>query len=220
MATKSNTEITADVLAELAWDPAVAITGADVITSNGMVTLFGTVASYSGKYAATDAAYRVRGVLGVTNDIVVDPSAQGVRTDAAIQADVRGALTLDNEVPLDRLGVAVYDGLVTLTGNLDHYYQRAAAARDARQIAGVKGVVDAITVISPGAIADDVEARIARAFSRNGKLVDDHVRAAVAGTTVTLGGTVRTWSEYDEAAAAAWRAPGVRDVENQITVTH
>ena len=84
----------------------------------------------------------------------------------------------------------------------------------------MQGVVDAITVTSPGAIADDVEDRIATAFSRNGKLVDDHVRATVAGTTVTLGGTVRTWSEYDEAAAAAWRAPGVRDVANHITVTY
>ena len=197
--------------------PAVTVADADVITSNGMVMLFGTVASYSGKYAAAGAAYHVRGVLGVTNDIVVDP-ALGVRTDAAIQADVRGALTLDNEVPLDRLGVAVYDGLVTLTGNLDHYYQRAAAAKDARQIAGVKGVVDAITVISPGAIADDVEDRIARAFSRNGKLVDDHARATVAGTKVTLGGTVRTWSEYHEAAAAAWRAPGVREQRFAVRV--
>src|SRR5260370_27127118 len=101
MTTRSDADITADVLAELAWDPAVTVADLDVVTSNGYVTLAGTTATYSSKDAAEDAAYRVFGVRDVTNDIVVDPAALGIRTDAAIQADVSSVITLDTRVPLD-----------------------------------------------------------------------------------------------------------------------
>ncbi len=218
--TKSDAEITDNVIAELIWDPAVIVAELDVVSSNGMVNLYGTAAYFGVKYAAEEAAYRVGGVRGVTNDIVVDPRALGVRVDADIQTDVRGAFLLDTGVPDDRLGVSVHEGFVILTGNLDHNYQRTAAEEDARRIAGVKGVTNHISVLSPGVIADDVEARIAQAFQRHAELFDDNVSAVVAGSTVTLGGTVRTWSEYGEAEAATWRAPGVRDVENNIIVTH
>ncbi len=220
MTTKTDSDITADVLAELAWDPAVTVADLDVVTSNGYVTLSGTAATYSSKYAAEDAAYRVFGVRDVTNDVVVDPVALALRTDGAIQADVRSAIALDGRVPLDRVSVAVDRGIVTLTGSLDYYYQRAAAEDDAIQIAGVKDVANLIAVTSPGMIAVDVADRIAQAFARNAELADDDVSVTVDGTRVTLGGAVRTWSEYGEAEAAAWRAPGVGQVVNNIVVTY
>ena len=220
MTTRTDADITADVLAELAWDPAVTVTDLDVVTSNGYVTLAGTAATYSSKDAAEGAAYRVFGVRDVTNDIVVDPAALGIRTDAAIQADVLSSITLDATVPLDRVSVSVANGFVTLTGNLDYYYQREAAEDDAAQIAGVVGITDLITVTPPDTIAVDVADSIAQAFARNAELADDNVSVTVAGSTVTLSGTVSTWSEYDEAEAAAWRAPGVGEVVNNILVTY
>jgi osmotically-inducible protein OsmY len=220
IAIRTDAAITADVLAELTWDPAVTIADLEITTADGYVTLSGTTATYSSRDAAEDAAYRVLGVRGVTNNIVVDPASLGVRTDADIQADVRTALTLDTLVPLDRLGVSVYNGMVTLTGNLDFYYQRMAAEDDAGQIAGVLGITDLITVTPTIAIAVDVSDSITQAFARNAELADDNVSVMVDGTMVTLGGTVSTWSEYDEAAAAAWRAPGVGQVVNNIFVTY
>jgi osmotically-inducible protein OsmY len=220
MTTRTDSDITADVLAELAWDPAVTVADLDVVTSNGYVTLSGTAATYSSKDAAEDAAYRVYGVRDVTNDIVLDPAALGIRTDAAIQADVSSVITLDTRVPLDRIGIAVDSGIVMLTGNLDYYYQREAAEDDAIQIAGVLGVSDLVTVTPPEMIAVDVADSIAQAFARNAELADDNVSVTVAGSTVTLGGTVTTWSEYDEAEDAAWRAPGVGQVVNNIIVTY
>jgi len=159
-------------------------------------------------------------VRGLTNHIVVDPVALGIRPDAAIQADVRSALALDAYVPLTQLDVEVHDGIVTLSGSLSYFYQRTAAEDHTRRITGVKGVANAITVMPPSAIATDVEKRITMAFLRHAELFDDNVTVTVAGTKVTLGGTVRTWHEYDEAATAAWRAPGVRAVDNYISVTH
>jgi osmotically-inducible protein OsmY len=219
VATKTDADITADVVAELAWDPAVTVADLDVMTSNGYVTLSGTAATYSIRDAAEDAAYRVFGVRGVNNDIVVVPVALG-RTDGDIAADVQTALTLDTLVPLDRVNVAVLDGVVTLTGNLDYYYQREAAEDDAGQIAGVQNVSDLITVIPPDDMAGDVADQIAQAFARHAELADDDVTVTVDGNAVTLGGTVSSWSEYDEAEDAAWRAPGVSTVVNNIAVVY
>jgi osmotically-inducible protein OsmY len=220
IATRSDAAITADVLAELTWDPAVTVANLDITTSDGYVTLSGTTATYSSRDAAEDAAYRVLGVRGVANNIVVDPTALGIRADADIVADVRAMLALDTLVPPDRLGVAVSNGVVTLTGNLDYYYQLMAAEDDAGQIAGVLGVNDLITLTPPAAIAVDVADGIANAFARNAELADDNVTVSVDGSTVTLGGTVTTWSEHDEAGDAAWRAPGVSSVVNNILVTY
>jgi osmotically-inducible protein OsmY len=216
---RSDSAITADVVAELTWDPAVTVANLDITTSDGYVTLSGTTATYSSKDAAEDAAYRVLGVTGVTNNIIVNPAA-GLRADADIAADVRTMLDLDTDVPLDRVDVAVSNGVVTLTGNLDYYYQRESAEDDAGSISGALGVVDLITVSPPLMIAANVTDNITSAFARNAELADDNVTVTVDGSEVTLGGTVTTWSEYDEAEDAAWRAPGVSTVVNNIQVTY
>ncbi|MDB5077327.1 MAG: osmotically inducible protein domain protein [Chloroflexi bacterium] len=205
--------------AELGWDPMVTVADLDVVSSNGYVTLSGTAASAGSKYAAEGAAYRMFGVRDVTNDIVVDLAAITLRSDGAVQADVCSAIALDSRVPLDRVGVAADRGIVTLTGSVDYYYQREAAEHDAIGVAGVKDVANLIAVTPLGMLADDVADRIAQAFERNAELTDDEVSVTIEGATVTLGGTVRTWSEYGEAEAAAWRAPGVGEVVNNLLVT-
>lgn len=217
---KTDTDITADVVAELAWDPTVTAGDLEADTSNGQVTLSGTTDTYFSKDAAEDAAYRVAGVRGVTNDILVDAALYGERSDADIQADIISALTLDMLVPLDQISVDVNDGFVTLSGNLEYFYQREAAEDDAGQIAGVLGIVDEITVTPPDMVADNVADSIADAFARNAELLDDNVTVTVDGSTAKLGGSVSTWSEYFEAEDAAWRAPGVGNVINNIFVTY
>ena len=67
---------------------------------------------------------------------MVDPAALGLRTDMDIAADIRSALALDYQVPDDRISVSVVDGHMTLTGNVDWYYQRDAAEEDAAMIQG------------------------------------------------------------------------------------
>jgi osmotically-inducible protein OsmY len=217
IATRSDVAITADVVAELTWDPAVKVAYLVVSTLDGYVILSGRTATYTSKDAAEVAVYRVLGVLGVANNILVEPAA-GLRSDTDIAADVRAMLALNTDVPPDRVGVAVSNGTVTLTGNLDHHYQRAEAEAVASQISGVLSVVDLVTVTPPAPIAADVADGIARAFARNAELADDKVSVTVDGSKVTLDGTVRTWSEYAEAGAAARRAPGVSIVVNNILV--
>jgi osmotically-inducible protein OsmY len=75
-------------------------------------------------------------------------------------------------------------------------------------------------VSPPLVIAANVADNIASAFARNAELADDNVTVTVDDSTVTLGGTVTNWSEYDAAEDAAWRAPGVSAVVNNILVTY
>jgi osmotically-inducible protein OsmY len=217
--TRTDNIIRDDVYAELAWDPKVTIANLDVGVQDGHVLLTGTAATFATKYAAADAAYRVYGVKDVDNDILIDPAAFGLRTDSQIATDVSGMLTLDLDVPDTRITVSVLDGVVTLGGDVDYFYQRDAAEDDAASIAGVRDVINTIAVMEqPSAL--DIGDRLAAAFARHGELFDDNISVTTSGHNVTLSGTVRYWSEYDEAEDVAWRAPGVTNVINNVVVTY
>ena len=216
---RKDSDIRDDVYTELAWDPKVTIANLDVGVHDGYVTLTGTAATFATKYAAAAAAYRVYGVKDVDNVILVDPAAFGLRTDAQIAADVRSMLALDLEVPDTRITVSVLDGVVTLGGDVDYYFQRDAAEDDAASILGVRDVISNIAVLEQ-ASALNIDDQIVAAFARNGELFDDNVSVTTNGHSVTLGGTVRYWSEYDEAEDVAWRAPGVTSVTNNVVVTY
>lgn len=216
---RTDKKIRDDVIAELAWDPKVTVADLDVQVDDGQVTLAGAAATFATKDAAEDAAYRVYGVKDVDNDILVDPAAFGLRTDEQIAADVRSMLVLDLDVPDTRVNVGVLDGVVTLGGDVDYYFQLDAAEDDAASIAGVRDVISTIAVLDQSS-ALDVADQISAAFARNGELFDDNVTVSTDGHNVTLSGTVRYWSEYDEAEDAAWRAPGVTSVTNNVVVTY
>ena len=216
---RKDSDIRADVLAEMAWDPKVTVADIDASVKDGFVTLTGVASTFATKYAATDAAFRIYGVKDVDNDMIVDPAAFGLRTDLQIEADVRSMLTLDLEVPDTRIMVSVLDGVVTLSGDVDYYYQRDAAEDNAASIAGVRDVISNIAVLDQP-LALDIDDQITAAFARNGELFDDNVNVTTNGHSVTLSGTVRYWSEYDEAEDVAWRAPGVTSVTNNVVVTY
>ncbi len=216
---RKDSDIQADVLAEMAWDPKVTVADIGATVKDGFVTLTGTASTYATKYAATDAAFRVYGVKDVDNDMIVDPAAFGLRTDEQIAADVRSMLALDLDVPDTRITVSALDGVVTLGGDVDYFYQRDAAEDDAASILGVRDVISNIAVLDQ-ASAPDIDDQIAAAFARNGELFDDNVSVSTSGHSVTLSGTVRYWSEYDQAENVAWRAPGVTNVTNNIAVTY
>jgi len=216
---RKDSDIRADVLAEMAWDPKVTVADIGATVKDGYVTLTGVASTFATKYAAEDAAFRVYGVKDVDNDMIVDPAAFGLRSDEQIAADVRSMLALDLEVPDTRITVSVLVGVVTLSGDVDYFYQRDAAEDDAASILGVRDVINIIAVLEQ-ASSLDIANQIAAAFARNGELFDDNVIVSANGHSVTLSGTVRYWSEYDEAEDVAWRAPGVTDVTNNVVVTY
>jgi osmotically-inducible protein OsmY len=215
-APKSDVEIQRDVLAELDWDPEVAAVEFNVTVEDGVVTLTGIVENYARKLAAERAALRVAGVRAVANDLAV--VVIDARADTEIAKAVADRLSANGKVPAERIEVTVADGAVTLAGNVDWDYQRAAAVDAVRDVAGVRDVIDRITVAQPHVSASEVKAGIERAFIRSADVEADRINVTVKDGHVVLTGTVRTWLEKREAQDAAMRARGVTAVTNLIEV--
>jgi osmotically-inducible protein OsmY len=127
-------------------------------------------------------------------------------------------LLSDPAVP-PSVDVRVRDGLVTLTGLVDWEYQRDEAESVASGVPGIRDLENHIELNDTTHVAIDVGHDIRRAFVRNAKLDADKLTVATSNGTVFLSGTVHSRDEHDAAVAAAWSAPGVRVVEDRLTVT-
>src|SRR3954463_12164807 len=144
--TRTDAQIQSDVLAELKWDARVMPNEIGVVVKDGVVTLTGRVDAYTKKWAAEEAAHRVRGVKAIANDIEVRLAISSEQNDADIAAAAVRALQWDAFVPIDKLDVTVSEGWITLKGEVEWQYQKQDAERVVRRLSGVKGVSNLITV--------------------------------------------------------------------------
>ncbi len=210
-------DLTADVGDELFWDPKVDNTAIAVSADGGKITLRGTVGSLREKREAKKAAQRVFGVISVDNQLQVTLMSDEKRADAELRGDVLQALMLDSLVPTT-VDAKVEDGFVTLTGTANWQYQRDEADFVASNIVGTLDVFNEIELEHPTPRAGDVQESITKAFKRNAALDADDLRISTLNGTVTINGTVSSWAEHDEALDAAWAAPGVTSVYDEMTV--
>ena len=214
---KTNLQLQSDVQTELKWQPRVSAAQIGVAAKDGVVTLTGQVAHYTEKTAAADTAKGVYGVKAVANDITVELLGASKRTDADIAAAAVNALKWDFQVPDDKVKVMVQDGWVKLEGIVDWQYKKDAAERCVRYLMGVAGVTNSIG-IKPRATSAGVKGKIEDAFRRHAHLDARRIAVETLDGTVTLSGTVSSWSERDDAESAAWAAPGVNCVDDQLVV--
>jgi len=210
-------DLTADVSDELFWDPKVDSTAIAVSADDGKITLRGTVGSFREKREAKQAAKRVFGVVSIDNELQVKLMNDDKRADADVRGDVLQALMLDSLVPTT-VDAKVEDGFVTLTGTADWQYQRDEAELVASNIVGALDVIDEIELDGPTPDAGDVQDSIKKAFKRNAAVDSDDLYVSTDNGTVTLNGNVSSWAEHDEALDAAWAAPGVTSVHDEMTV--
>jgi osmotically-inducible protein OsmY len=210
-------ELKANVESELKWEPSVNAAEVGVAVKDGIVTLTGHVQSYWQKIAAERAAGRVSGVRAVVNELEIRLPTSSERTDEDIARAALNALSWSVSVPADRIKVKVSKGWITLEGNVEWQYQKAAAKIVVRDLVGVKGVVNLIEV-KPRASTAEVKAAIEGALKRSAEVDASNIQVEADGDKVILRGTVRSWAEREEAERAAWRAAGVRSVDNRITV--
>jgi len=212
-------DLTQNVTDELFWDPKVDNAAIAVSADDGKITLRGTVGSLREKREAKKAAKRVFGVVSVDDQLQVRLMGDSRRADADIRGDVLQALMLDSIVP-STVDVKVSDGYVTLTGSAEWQYQRDEAEFVASNIVGAYDVLDEIELEYPTPTAGDVQESIRKAFKRNAALDANDLDVSTSNGTVTLKGTVSSWSEHDEAIDAAWAAPGVTSVHDHMTIAY
>lgn len=206
-----------NVLSELEFEPSVNAAHIGVVVENGVVTLTGHVGSYAEKLAAERVVQRVKGVRAIAQEIEVRfPSDQKTSDDEIAQRAVN-VINWDTEIPDEKVKIKVQDGWITLTGEVDWYFQRGSAEAAVRKLSGVAGVVNSITV-KPRVEPRDVKHRIESALKRSAELEAEQIRVIVSGGRVTLEGKVKAWHERGVAQRAAWAAPGVTAVEDHLTV--
>jgi osmotically-inducible protein OsmY len=212
--------IKTEVLAELAWEPLVNADHLGVTARDGVVTLTGHVESYWQKRAAEKSASRVKGVKAIAEEIEVRLPVHIKRSDEDIATAAVNRMSWDGAIPVDAIMVSVTDGVVTLTGNVDHAYQRIAALWAVQSLWGVRDVDNQIAVlgpmkkpVDPNQISDDIR----RALNR-GWFAADTVHVRANGGTVTLSGSAETLRDRNLAVSTAWAAPGTTTVENHIRI--
>lgn len=201
----------------LAWEPSLDAGDIGVSIDEGVVTLRGSVGSYAEKLAAERVAHRVYGVKAVANDLAVHLPTGAQRTDTEIAQAAVAALKWNTLIPLGRVEVGVTNGWISLNGTLDWQYQKDAAARGVGDLVGLKGVINNIAV-QPHVSTTDVREKIEDAFRRSAEIDARRIAVAAEDGKVILTGHVHSWAERQEAERAAWSAPGVRQVDDRLTV--
>jgi osmotically-inducible protein OsmY len=215
---RTDAELQQDVLRELKWDARVEETDVGVEVDEGVVTLSGTVSSWGKRFAAEEAAHRVRGVMDVANDIVVKLPGTPGRTDTELAHAVRNALMWDVFVPAARVQSTVSDGVVTLEGELDSWIQRVDAEKAVRNLAGVRSVRNQIVVKPPQVSSTEVHNAIEQALNRQAEREVKRIRLEIRNGEVTLSGLVRSWAEKQAVAGAAWGTQGVSIVIDKLQI--
>jgi osmotically-inducible protein OsmY len=216
---KTDAQIKQDVLDELVFQPNIDETQIGVIVKNGVVTLTGRVFSYANKIAAEEAVKKVRGVKAVSEDIEVGYDTKEHQTDTEIATAVIDALKWNSAVPDEKISIKVEDGWVYLSGKVEWWHQREAAKRVVQHLIGVKGIINNIIIKQKAENLYQIKERIVKAFERSAyidannitiELVDEHI--------IKLQGKVHSFAEKIEAQKAAFYAPGIYEVENELEI--
>ena len=215
----SDDELRVAAAEELDWDPRIDSNAITVSATGGVVTLRGTVGSYAEKCDARQDVLRLRGVVSVEDELDVElyDEFRG-RDDTELCNTVLQALRLNILVP-STVAARAHDGWVTLTGTATTQFQRAEAEHVTQRLRGVRGITNDITLVPFGPSTGDLAPAITKAMHRCARLDASRIEVTSASGTVTLRGTVSTWADHDDALTAAWNAPAVVHVVDDILVT-
>lgn len=211
-------ELRQSVLDELEFEPSIDAANIGVAAEHGVVTLTGHVPDYAQKLAAERAAWRVKGVKGIAQEIEVRLPGHVRCNDDEIAQRALNILAWNSLVPANAVKVKVADGWITLTGNVDWHYQRDAAEREMRKLFGIAGVVNNVE-LKPSAKVGDVRQKILDALKRHAEVEAERIQVEIRDSgTVRLEGQVDNWDERQAVERAVWSAPGVRAIDDRLRI--
>lgn len=144
-----------------------------------------------------------------------------MKTDSQLQHDVMAELEFEPSVDHADIGVAVIDGVVTLSGFVKSYAEKVAAERAARRVAGVRAIAEEIKVRYPSdkkTSDPEIAKRIIDIFEWDAMIPDDKITVKVEHGWVTLTGTVDWFYQGEAARKAAGKISGVVGVSNLTEV--
>lgn len=214
---KTDAQLRKDIIDELDWDPSFNAAHVGVAVDRGVVTLTGHIDTYAEKAAIERAVQRVSGVAAIALELDVKLAPNHQRSDTELAQSLQSALQAQALVPASRISLKVEHGWVTLTGEVDWDYQRSTAERTVHQMTGVVGVSNRIT-LKPRTVPTDVSNRIKDALARQAEREARGIEVSITGSTATLRGAVHSWAERNAAQGAAWSAPGITLVVNELRV--
>lgn len=214
---KTDLEIQKNVMDEIKWEPFLNASEIGVAVKSGVVTLSGTVDTFSKKMAAEKAAKRVVGVKAVAEEIEVKLFPTTVKNDTEMARMIADSLKWHSALQEEKVKIKVENGWVTLEGMVDWEFQKNAVKNAIENLAGIKGVTNLISV-KPSITAKDIKQKITSAFLRSASLDSEKIQVEIDGNKAILTGKVRSWAEKQEAQQAAWNAHGITSVENKLVI--
>lgn len=214
---KTDAQLKQDIIDQLKWQNDIDETQIGITVKDGLVTLTGLVFSYPIKLAVEDAVKKVAGVKAIAEDIKVGYISELNKTDTEIANSAVNAIEWNASVPNDKVLVEVENGWITLSGTLEYSYQREAARRTVEYLTGVKGVTNNIS-LKQAVKPVDVKEKIIKAFTRSALIDAQGIIIETSDHAVKLKGKVRSITEKEEAQKAAFNAPGVYAVQNELKV--
>jgi len=196
---------------EYRFDHAVNSNRINIAVTDGIVELTGNVDNLKAKERATNIAELVKGVRSVSNRIVVEPPSH--MTDAGIKYQVETALFQDPATDSYEVDVTVTDKVVTLTGTVDSYQEKALSADVAKSVKGVVDLNNLIEIDYKRNRPDrEIKADIEQALKWNIQIDDGLIEVNVKDGDVTLSGVVGSAAEKTNALYTSW-VSGVKSVD-------
>jgi osmotically-inducible protein OsmY len=144
-----------------------------------------------------------------------------MKTDNQIQKDVMDELKWQPELNSSEIGVAVKNGVVTLSGLVDTFSKKLAAEKATKKIVGVKAIAEDIQIgVSPADNKTDAEiaAAVLNALRWHTGVQDEKIKIKVENGFVTLDGEVEWEYQRNNAKVAIQNLAGVRGVFNLISL--
>jgi osmotically-inducible protein OsmY len=216
---ESNETLQKEVQESIKWEPLLNTVKIGVAAKDGIVTLTGVVDNFEKKLQAEQAAKNVRGVTAVVENIIIKVNNSLNKSDYEIANEVSKIFKSNLEFPIDKIKVKVEEGWITLEGQSNWNYQKIVAENSIKNILGLKGISNNIT-IKPESHDAIEKTNIERAFERNWTIHNLNIKVSVVGTTVILTGTVNSLQQKEEAGRIAWNAPGVWKVDNELLIDY